>query len=187
MTTTGTMRHGTASERQVRGLFLTQGVLATLLGLAILIFPTQTLFALVVFLGAYWFIRGVASLLYIGIERSYWGWKLFVGVLGILAGVLAMTSPLVAGAGIFIAFVYIIGFQALVSGGTEIYYGLEDRRVSLILLGLVSLLLGLALVFNPWIGIAALVILAGVVALVGGLVTIAAALRGGQTTRTATA
>ena len=86
-----------------------------------------------------------------------------------------------------IAFVYIIGFQALVSGGTEIYYGLEDRRVSLILLGLVSLLLGLALVFNPWIGIAALVILAGVVALVGGLVTIAAALRGGQTTRTATA
>ena len=165
-------------SHQTRWLFLAQGVLATLLGAGLLLMPTQTLFAIVVLLGAYWFVRGVSSVLYIGIERTGWGWKAFVGVLGVIAGLLAMTAPLVTGTIIFTIFVYVIGFQALLSGGMEIYYGVESRRVSLMLLGVMSVLLGLALILNPWIGITALVIYAGIVAFIGGIVTIVAALRG---------
>lgn len=166
------------SSSRVQWLFLLQGLVATILGLGLLFVPLQTLFAIIIALGAYWFIRGVATLLYAGIDRSAWGWKLFVGVLGIIAGVLAMTSPLVTGTVVFTIFVYVIGFQAILSGFTEIYFGVEARRTSLILLGVVSVLLGAALVLNPWIGLSLLVIIAGATALVGGIVTIIAAMRG---------
>ncbi len=172
---------------QTRWLFLLQGVVAVLLGLGLLLVPMQTLFAIVILLGAYWFIRGVASLLYIAIDRTNWGWKLFVGALGVIAGVLAMTAPLVTGTVIFTIFVFVIGFQAIFSGFTEIYYGVESRRASLILLGTVSVLLGAALVLNPWIGITVLAIVAGIISLVGGVVTIGAAMRGAPIARRATA
>lgn len=175
------------STSRVRWLFLLQGVVATLLGLGLLLIPLQTLFAIIIVLGAFWFVRGVATLLYAGIDRSVWGWKLFVGVLGIVAGVLAMTSPLVTGTVVFTIFVYVIGFQAIFSGFTEIYFGVEARRASLILLGVVSVLLGAALVIHPWIGLSLLAIVAGATALVGGIVTIIAAMRSPSMAPSATA
>lgn len=180
------MATDTTTAEQTRWLFLMQGVLATLAGLSLLIIPTRTLFVIVLVLGGYWFVRGVATLLYIAADRSQWGWKLFVGVLGIIAGIVAMATPVFTGTAIFAVLVFVIGFQALLSGATEIYFGFKLGRSSLVLLGFLSLLIGAALILNPWLSVAALIFSIGIISLVGGIGTIIAALRRDGVTRPVT-
>lgn len=171
------MESETKNPLQLRWIFLLQGVLATIVGIGLLLVPAKTLLVFVLVLGGYWFVRGVATLLYLAADRTRWGWKLFVGLLGVIAGVLAMTAPLTVGTAIFTFIVFVIGFQALFSGGTEIYFGFRMRRVSIVLLGILSIVLGGALLLHPFIGLTALAIVVGGFALVGGLITIVAALR----------
>ena len=170
------MAHTTSppTAHRARWLYLLQGVVAVVLGLALLLVPMQTLFAFVIALGAYWFVRGVATLVALAADPSNKGWKIFVGLLGIVAGALAMISPVVTGTVLFTYLVFLIAFQAILSGITEVYYGVQSRRFGLLLLGLVSLLLGGALILNPWVGIAALVMFSGAFSLTGGIISIAA-------------
>ena len=161
-----------SASDQIRWLFLLQGVLATVVGLGILIAPAQTLFVFVLILGSYWFVRGLAMLLYMIVDRTKWGWKLFVGIFGVLAGVAALLSPMAVGTGIFIFIVYFIGVQALLTGATEFVYGFQNQALSLIVLGALSFLLGLGLVFHPLLGMMTLALVLGVVTMAGGVFAI---------------
>src|SRR5918992_3373671 len=67
-------------------LMLITGIAPVVLGIFLIIAPVQTVVALVQFLGAYWLITGVFSIVSIIIDRSNWVWKLFSGILGIAAG-----------------------------------------------------------------------------------------------------
>ena len=80
------------------------------------------------------------------------------------------------GTAFFLFIVYFVGIQALLTGGTEVFYGFKNRSMGVVILGLLSFLLGLALVFHPLLGIAVLSLYLGVVALVGGIFTIIATL-----------
>ncbi len=172
---------------QLRWLFLLQGVLATVVGIGLLFVPAQTLLVFVLILGGYWFVRGIATLLYLAVDRVRWGWKLFVGLLGLIAGALAMTAPLTVGTALFMFIVFVIGFQALFSGATEVYFGFRMRRLSIVLLGILSIVLGGALVLHPFIALAVLAMVVGGFALVGGVITIASALRPVRTSQPAAA
>ena len=96
---------------------------------------------------------------------------------------LAITAPLTTGTAIFSFIVFIIGFQALFSGATEIYYGFRLRRLSIVLLGALSVLLGGALLLNPLIGVAALAVVLGIFALAGGILTIIVVLQQARTSQ----
>ncbi len=184
----GTESRGTESrvfetrsvDERNRWLFLFQGVVAAFLGLGLLMMPGPTLLAVIMGLGAYWVIRGVATLVYMAGNRDEWGWTLFVGLLSIGAGAMAIAIPTVTGTMLFGVFIMVIGGLAILTGITEMYYGLSSHRLSLFLLGVVSLFLGSVLIAHPWIGMAALMAFVGAVSLVGGVVTIAAALRGAR-------
>jgi uncharacterized membrane protein HdeD (DUF308 family) len=163
-------------SEQLRWFVLLQGVVATIIGLSILIAPTMTLFIFVLIFGGYWFVRGIATLLSLFVDRTDFGWKLFVGIFGVLAGLLAVFSPMAVGTTFFLFIIYFVGVQALLTGGSEVYYGFKDRSWGIVILGFLSFLLGLALIVHPLVGITVLSLYLGVVALVGGIFTIIATL-----------
>ena len=73
---------------------LIQGIALIILGFLFLTAPAATLVSLVFFLGIYWLIGGIMDIVGIFINKTAWGWKLFSGLIGILAGVLIMNHPL---------------------------------------------------------------------------------------------
>ena len=65
---------------------LVQGIATVIIGILLWTNPVQTATTLVMFLAIYWIVTGVISLLRLFVDRSHWGWKVFNGLLGILAG-----------------------------------------------------------------------------------------------------
>lgn len=63
-----------------------EGATAIVIGLLLLALPSQTLLVLVQLLGIYWLVTGVVMLASLFIDQRQWGWKLLLGVLGVIAG-----------------------------------------------------------------------------------------------------
>ena len=66
---------------------LLEGIAAIILGGLMWMNPLQTANALVFFIAIYWLVSGVISIVRIFFDRRRWGWNLFMGIIGILAGV----------------------------------------------------------------------------------------------------
>jgi uncharacterized membrane protein HdeD (DUF308 family) len=75
-------------------LVLLEGIAAIILGLLLLTAPQATLLVLVQLLGIYWLVKGIFQIISIFIDSSRWGWKLFAGILGIVAGIIILGHPL---------------------------------------------------------------------------------------------
>ncbi len=174
-TTTATTSTTQTTSNRNHSIYLLQGVVAVVLGLALLLVPVQTLFAFIIILGSYWLVRGLATLASLAIDSTDSGWKAFVGILGLIAGGLALMSPMVTGTTYFTYLIFAIGIQGVLSGITEFYYGADYNQTSLLLLGAVSILLGAALLLHPWVALGTLVMASGAIALVGGIIAVAAA------------
>jgi uncharacterized membrane protein HdeD (DUF308 family) len=71
---------------------LIQGLVALIIGILFLYYPYSTLVVLVIFLGAYWFVNGIFSLISLGMDKTHMGWKIVIGLMGIIAGITAPTS-----------------------------------------------------------------------------------------------
>lgn len=103
---------------------------------------------------------------------------LLEGVFGLLAGIVTFLNPL----GTAVALVYLVGAWALITGVMEIVAAVQLRRVIqgefwLLLAGIVSVGLGLALFAHPGTGILAGAFLIGAYALVFGVALVALAFR----------
>ena len=73
-----------------------------------LTYDQGTIEVIMLLVGLWWLIEGLFNLLAIFIDRSKWGWKLFSGVLGVIAGLLVLNFPLVGGAVYFSVMVIIM-------------------------------------------------------------------------------
>lgn len=106
-----------------------------------------------------------------------WGWLMAYGVISIIIGVLALIQPLATGlaVGLLLSFLLIIsGVTALIAGISG--NGWRNRWLD-IGLGLVSLVLGIVILFNPFAGAVSLVWLIGCWLLAIGVLEIIAAFR----------
>ena len=149
-----------------------------LFGLLTFFLPGITLAILVILFGAYALVDGLFNLIAFFKVRSH-HWALLVeGVLGIAAGLVTFAWPAIT------AFVllYLIAFWAIFTGIFEIVAGIRLRKVIsnewlLLLMGAVSLLLGLFILFAPGAGAVAIVLWIGAYALVFGIFLLALAFR----------
>ena len=93
-----------------------------------------------------------------GVKRAS-GWSIVLGILMILAGMLAILRPLVAG--VFI--VYIVAWTAIFNGGAQIVYGFRTqsggRMVLEVLLGLLYIVAGIFILMHPAGGLLALTLI----------------------------
>lgn len=158
-------------------LILVWGLLALLLGLMLIVTPLVTIATLILFMGAYWFVGGLFTLASLVWDRSNVGWKLFMGIISVLGGLVVMAQPALSTILVMGLLVFIIGFWAVLIGVVKIYDAYRTKDGGTGVLGVLSLLFGFILLVSPFAGAVSLSIVAGFFALVGGISAVAFSLK----------
>jgi uncharacterized membrane protein HdeD (DUF308 family) len=162
----------------LKWLIVIQGVAAILLGLALLTAPGASSVILVQFLAIYWLISGTIGLVSLIWDRSQWGWKVFGGILGIIAGMAVIKHPMYATVLVASTLVVFMGILALVFGVMQLVRAFSaGGGWGMGLLGALDVIIGLFLIFNPLGGAIALPIVLGAFLLVGGIASTIMAFR----------
>jgi uncharacterized membrane protein HdeD (DUF308 family) len=164
-----------------------RGVAALLLGVLTFLMPNVTLAALVTVLGAYFLVDGLFAIAAAvrGLrEHERWGWMLAQGIIGVVAGLIALFTPAIGA----LALTWLVAGWALATGVFEIAAAIRLRKVMtgewlLLLAGVLSVILGFVVALFPGIGALLLVSWVGAFALIYGIVNLALAVRIKQWTR----
>jgi len=158
-----------------RTMFLFRGIAAVLFGIIALVWPKMTLSVLVFVFGLFVVISGITAVVAAlrNTEFPGWGWLLGEGILGILAGAIALAWPGITA----LAFLYLIAFWAILTGILALVAPLAypmsgGRGVLSVLSGLVSIVFGILIAAQPSSGLLAVVWLIGVYAIVVGIMYI---------------
>ena len=157
-------------------LLALRGVASSLLGIAAFVVPGITLLVLVILFGAYLLIDGVLAIVAGAMGRS---WLLVLeGAAGVIAGLLTLVWPGITA----VVLLILTAAWAIVTGVAELVAAYRLRRIVrnewlLILLGVASIMFGIALVIRPGAGLLALVYLIGAYCLLFGVLLVALALR----------
>lgn len=155
---------------------LLRGILAIILGILFFANPAATLIVLMTFLGAYWIVDGIFSLAAAFQEKENRGWSIFSGILSILAGIAIFVQPVFSTLFTTTFLVYFMGFLVLASGISSIVTGFKLGKSSgkwaMILSGVLAVILGILLLFNPVFSAAVFVAMIGAFAVIGGIMLI---------------
>lgn len=156
-------------------LLLLWGILALLLGVALLMTPGMTTVLLITFMGAYWLVGGIFALASLAVDRTAMGWKIFLSVINIIAGILILIYPLYATMFTLELVVIFIGFWACFVGAAHIFQAFTKKDWGNGVIGIISLIFGLLLLINAFVAAILLPFVAGGFAIVMGLCSIFAA------------
>ena len=131
-----------------------------LFGLLTFFVPGITLVTLVLLFGAYAFVDGIFNVIaFFRVFSHHWA-LLIEGLIGIIAGIVTFAWPAITA----IALLYIIAFWAIFTGIFEIIAGIRLRKAItnewlLLLIGVLSLVFGMLILFAPSVGALAIVYL----------------------------
>lgn len=161
--------------KQIWWVMLLRGILAVLFGVVALVWPGITVSALVVVFAAYAIIDGIVLVVQsIRDKPEGWGWWLAMGVVSVLAGLVALFWPGITA----LALLYVIAFYAILFGITGIVGGVRFRKVPesgwvwSVLAGVVAVLFGIVLLIFPGEGILSLIVLLGIYAILFGVLLV---------------
>ena len=170
----------TALESQARpwGFLLIQGIAMVIIGAILLWSPAKTKVdtyqILVALLGIYWIIGGVLDLVHMFTDHTGWGWKLFMGLISIMAGFYIVTYPIAAGIALPRIFVLVLGIWGLMQGTVALVLAFKGGGWGLGVLGVIGIIFGIILIANytlPGMGLVMLWV-AALWALIGGFFVI---------------
>ena len=176
------VRQASDTVRRVWPLLVVRGALMAVFGLATLVWPSLTAVVLIAVFGAYAVVDGIVTLAY-GFRRRRSrqggnGWLLQGGI-AVVAGLIALFWPAATGAVVLI----VLGFWALLIGVVIAVIGLQLRRTSPRFwwapfgLGVLGVVLGLVMIFQPASAMVALASILGVLTLIGGVMLVVGGLR----------
>ena len=132
-------------------LVLVQGISLSIIGILLLTSPAMTVATIVLFVGVYWLVDGVFSLVRIFLRSSevHWGWLLVRGILGILAGGYIISNPLLSTLMVPATLALIMGIQGIIMGVAGLVEAFKGGGRGAGLLGAINIFLGFVLVFKP--------------------------------------
>jgi uncharacterized membrane protein HdeD (DUF308 family) len=158
-------------------LVLVEGIVVALLGLVLLVAPGASLVFLVELLGIYLLIAGIFRIVGIFLDSSSWGWKLAAAILCLIAGVAILSNPLWSTTLASTWLVIFVGFLAMLQGAAGLVIAFQGGGWGMGALSVLGILLGLILVINPLIGVAALTFILAIFMLIGGVGAVIQAFR----------
>jgi uncharacterized membrane protein HdeD (DUF308 family) len=158
-----------------------RGICAIAVGIATAFWPGITLLALVLLFGIFSIVDGVSSIV-LGVrgetDGTVWWTMVALGVLAIAAGLIALVWPQVT----LLALLAIIAASAIVRGVLEIIAAVRLRKVIqgewlLALSGVLSIIFGVLIIWQPVAGLLAIAILIGAYMFALGVVAVALSLK----------
>lgn len=165
-------------------VLLIEGLVAIGFGAMLFLQPAITLVILTTFLGAYWLVDGVFKVVgaFTGRGDRSWWLLLLSGLLGIAAGIVVFSQPLIATLLTQLFLVYLLAIQAIIGGILSMIWAIRVRKEIqgegwILAGGLLAILLGVLLFSSPLISILTLAWIAAGFAVVGGIGMIIAAFR----------
>jgi len=156
--------------------YLLRGILALIFGIIALVWPTATVFVLIVLFGVYALVDGLFAIGY-SISRASKGDKFFallmLGLLGVLVGAIVLARPGVSS----LAVVWVIAFWALLKGVLLIVSAFEmtgsaAARWLIGLAGVLAIVVGILLFAHPVAGVFTIILIIGIYALVAGIILV---------------
>ena len=136
------------TQRHPWWLTMMGGILNVVIGLLLLTTPVKTVLLLVLTLGIYWLVTGIFLLVGMFMDHSAWGWKLFSGLISILAGILILRHPLISAVEIPALIILFIAIQGLVTGMLMVIMAVKGGGWGAGILGILSMIFGLILLLN---------------------------------------
>ncbi len=142
----------TAMETQARPwwLLLLQGSAAVIIGAVLLWAPAKTKvdtwLLLVALLGLYWVISGIFDLVHMFIDHTGWGWKLFMGLISILAGGTILMYPVAAAVTLPQIFVLVLGIWGVIQGFVALLLAFRGGGWGIGILGVIGIFFGFLLI-----------------------------------------
>ena len=162
---------------------LIEGIALVIIGAILLFAPNKTRVefyqVLVAVLGLYWIISGILALVNMFMDHTAWGWKLFIGIISIIAGAYILMYPIVAAVALPKIFVLVLGLWGIFQGILYLVLAFKGGGWGIGILGGLLILLGIYLVANysaPGMGLA-MIWAAAITALIGGVIMIVQAFR----------
>ncbi|MBV8355389.1 MAG: HdeD family acid-resistance protein [Candidatus Eremiobacteraeota bacterium] len=160
--------------------FLVRGVFALLLAAVVFLYPIQAATGLVYLVAAYFVISGVTQIAG-GVAFAgapHWWLLILTGAMSVFLGFIMFTQP---GMGP-LALAYLVAIYAIFNGITEVASGMMlggamPHSGWWILLGVLTWAFGIYIIFNPALGVAALVYAVGFYAVIVGVALVAFAFR----------
>jgi len=153
---------------------LIAGIFNVIIGVLLLTIPVKTVFTLVLALGIYWVVEGIFIIVGMFIDHKGWGWKLFMGVVSIIAGVVILRYPLMSAVAVPSIIILLLGIQGIITGIIGLIMAFKGGGWGAGILGALGIIFGIILVTNyanPAF-VVTLVWVTAIVALVGGLIQI---------------
>ena len=164
-------------------LILLRGVSLVILGIILLAFPMATLSVMLIVMGAWWLIDGIITIVKSikgRKQQQAWGWGIFTGILGAIAGIIVLSNPALSAILTTSFLVWFLGVSALIYGISGIVTGIRLRKKikgewSMILGGIFSILFGIILMSSPFVSALTIITIMGIVAIVGGITIVVVA------------
>ena len=154
---------------------LLQGIAAVIIGIMLLTNPGATTIVLVQVLGWYWLFTGVMNLVLMFVDHRMWGWKLFIGILGILAGIWVIRLPIYSTVLVTATLVIVLGIEGIIIGVVDMVKAFRGGGWGIGFLGLFSILVGAMLLAKPYAAAIATPLAFGILAVIFGIIAIVGA------------
>ncbi|WP_348519301.1 DUF308 domain-containing protein [Bifidobacterium sp. ESL0690] len=173
------------AKKTIRIVYGVVGIVALLLGLALLIWPGKTLVAVAIVLGAYFVVSGVIRVIGAIVENGLpGGWRvldILVGLLLVIGGVIMLKNTAISTALLTILVTLTVGIGWIMEGIMAL---VETWRLPksgwAIFYAIISILAGIVVLFSPFASVIILVVFAGIAMVVMGILAIIRAFRFGK-------
>jgi uncharacterized membrane protein HdeD (DUF308 family) len=159
-------------------LNLMNGILAMTLGAVMLwgsfVTKLNTYEFLVFFIGFFWIFQGIFDIVAIFIDHAMWGWRLFMGIISIMAGFYIVSYPVVSALALPKIFVLVLGLWGIMYGVILLIAAFQGGGWAAGILGALGIIFGISLTVNYMdfgMGLA-MVWTAAVFAFFGGIVMV---------------
>jgi uncharacterized membrane protein HdeD (DUF308 family) len=163
------MAAATTPDRVLNYGFLLGGVTALIFGIIILIRGEEAFTLVVVLLGLWWLIHGAFMVFAVFVDSTDAAWKLALGALGMVAGILVLSNPQEGTEVLKGAFGLFLGLLGILVGIAAFVGAFRGGGIGAGVFGAVSVIIGLLVVFNREMAVDTLIILFAVLLLIDGV------------------
>jgi uncharacterized membrane protein HdeD (DUF308 family) len=131
-------------------LTLISGILAIVVGALLLwgnlVTQVKTYFLLVEVLGIWWLVDGIFDIVHMFTDHRQWGWKLFIGIVSIIAGGYIIMHPIIAGIELPSIFVLVLGIWGVIKGVLMMVMAFKGGGGAYAILGIFAVFFGIVLI-----------------------------------------